>query len=72
MTGSLRLTDDFRISSYIYIYDLVKNRDQKEFVLLEFFYSEKLYNDIYIYIYIYFFFEKVEKREIDSLFGTVV
>ena len=72
MTGSLRLTDDFRISSYIYIYiyDLVKNRDQKEFVLLEFFYSEKLYNDIYIYIYIYF--EKVEKREIDSLFGTVV
>ena len=70
MTGSLRLTDDFRISSYIYIYiyDLVKNRDQKEFVLLEFFYSEKLYNDIYIYIY----FEKVEKREIDSLFGTVV
>ena len=68
MTGSLRLTDDFRISSYIYIYiyDLVKNRDQKEFVLLEFFYSENLYNDIYIY------FEKVEKREIDSLFGTVV
>ena len=68
MTGSLRLTDDFRISSYIYIYiyDLVKNRDQKEFVLLEVFYSEKLYNDIYIY------FEKVEKREIDSLFGTVV
>ena len=66
MTGSLRLTDDFRISSYIYIYDLVKNRDQKEFVLLEFYYSENLYNDIYIY------FEKVEKREIDSLFGTVV
>ena len=67
MIGSLRLTDDFRISSYIYIYDLVKNRDKKEFVLLEFFYSEKLYNEIYIYI-----FEKVEKREIDSPFDTVV
>ena len=67
MIGSLRLTDDFCISSYIYIYIYMiwlKIEIKKNLSYLNFFI-------VRIYIMIYIYFEKVEKREIDSV-NTVV